>query len=334
MTDGKAYPLIRVTVKDDYPKVLIVRRPEDNRSLYFGPFPNAGAMKTVLKTIRHVFPYESFPHGKKFCLHYHLGLCPCAEVIGTKEAKEQYKKTIRYLVQFLEGKRKIVIKELEKERENYSKNEAFEKANAVQRQIDAIAYITSRTHSPLEYELNPNLRSDIRDKEQEELRNILQNHGIPMERLERIECFDISTIQGKHSTGSMVVFINGEKASKYYRRFKVKVNYHNKPNDFLMMEEVLKRRFKHTEWDYPDLLIVDGGKGQISTAKKILEMYRLTIPLIGLAKREEIIITSDFKEIMLPKVSVALHLVQRIRDEAHRFAITYHRHLRKRSTLI
>jgi len=100
-----------------------------------------------------------------------------------------------------------------------------------------------------------------------------------------------------------------------------------------MMEEVLQRRLHHAEWPYPDLIIVDGGKGQVSTAVKVLQNLNLKIPIIGLAKKEETIITSDFKEIVLPKNSDALKLIMRIRDEAHRFAITYHRKLRSKSFL-
>jgi excinuclease ABC subunit C len=97
-----------------------------------------------------------------------------------------------------------------------------------------------------------------------------------------------------------------------------------------MMREVLERRLKHSEWPAPSLLVIDGGKGQVSSVKETLTELKLNIPLIGLAKREETIITSDFKEIRLPKNSKALHLIMRLRDEAHRFAITYHKKLRSK----
>ena len=137
----------------------------------------------------------------------------------------------------------------------------------------------------------------------------------------------MSTISGKFSTGSMVVFVDGEKAGDLYRRFRVRID--GKPNDLAMMSEVLNRRFGHKEWESPDLAIVDGGKGQVSAAIKVLKELKLNIPVIGLAKRLETIITSDFREINLDKSSRALHLIMRIRDEAHRFAITYHRRLRQ-----
>lgn len=333
-TDGKAYPLIRITIKDIVPKILISRNTTDPKSVYFGPYPNAGAVKTVLKTIRKIFPYEAvWHHPKKLCLYNYLGLCPCVEHFGSIESKRDYKKTVKYIVQFLSGRRKSVSRELEKSRDFYSRNENFEQAFVIQKQIDAIKYITNATHHQFDYEINPNLLSDIRGEELEDIKTVLKKYGTSVLNLHRIECFDISTIQGKSSTGSMVVFVNGEKESSLYRRFKVRFNS-GKPNDFAMMEEVLKRRFKHSEWEYPNLLIVDGGKGQVSVAKKALASVGVSIPIIGLAKREETIITSDFKEIRLPKDSSALHLLMRIRDEAHRFAITYHRKLRQKYSLL
>jgi excinuclease ABC subunit C len=332
LTDGKSYPLIRITYGAIYPAVLIARRPDDPTSLYFGPFPNASAMKLVLKTIRRIFPFQSTEnHSKTFCLYYHLHLCPCATVVATPESQKDYKKTIQKIALFLEGNVAKVVKELEKERDTYSKGEDFEKASSIQAKINAIRLITHPIHTPFEYETNPNLKTDIRKKELEELQTHLQAVNVITKPLERIECYDISNTSGTHATGSLVVFSYGEKDSKWYRRFKIKPETKG-PNDFAMMYEVLTRRLKHTEWPYPQLFIVDGGKGQISSAQKALDEANVTIPLVGLAKREEIIITSDFRQIILPKKSKALQLVMRIRDEAHRFAITYHKKLRSQFT--
>lgn len=329
LTDGKAYPLIRVTIKDKYPKVLVARRPDDTRSLYFGPFPNSGAMRLVLKTIRRIFPFQSVAnHPHKTCFYYHIGLCPCPGVLNDKE----YKKTIKHIIKFLNGKTKSVIRDLEKERNSLSKKQEFEKALIIQSKIDAINLVTSKFYKPFEYEKNPNLREDIRSQELSFLKNELNSKKVNVKKLERIECYDISNTSGKNAVGSMVVFINGEKESSLYRKFKIRGAYNGLPNDFAMMEEVIGRRLKHKEWDRPDLIIVDGGKGQVSSALKVLKQNGLKIPVVGLAKQEEIIITSDFREIKLPRSTKQLHLVMRIRDEAHRFAITYHRKLRlKRS---
>ncbi len=332
LQDDKAYPMIKITVKDIYPKVLIVRRPDDKNSIYFGPFPNAaGAMRIVLKTIRKIFPYQSaVNHPKKICLYYHLGLCPCPPVFDSVEFKKEYKKTIKHIIDFLNGNTKKIIRELKKEREILSKSEEFEKANILQNKITAIKLITGPFYNnKLDININPNLADDLREKEINDLLNILKRNNAEIKKLERIECYDISNISGTNAVGSMVVFTNGEKDSSQYRKFKIKTL--NTPNDFAMMEEVLQRRLKHSEWQYPDLIIVDGGRGQVSSALKVLSTIGLNIPLIGLAKKEETIITSNLQEISLPRESDALKLIMRIRDEAHRFAITYHRKLRSKN---
>ncbi|MDO8460806.1 MAG: GIY-YIG nuclease family protein, partial [bacterium] len=262
LTDGKAYPLVRITIDDDYPKILISRRKEDKKSLYFGPFPNAGELKIALSFIRRIFSYQSvINHPKKPCFYYHLGLCPCPSVFNSKDA---YKKNISHIVALFNGKKKTIIKKLEKERGILSKQEEFEQAKAVQKKILALQSISKPSRKPFEYEQNPNLRIDLRISELSSLSKIL-NISLPA----KIECFDISNISGKFATGSMVVFINGEKESSLYRRFKIKNE--EKPNDFAMMQEVLFRRLKHTEWKLPDLIIIDGGKGQISSVLKILK---------------------------------------------------------------
>ena len=328
LTDGKAYPLIKISVKDEYPKVLVARKPDDERSIYFGPFPNTGAMRLVLKTIRRIFPFQSTQnHPNKLCFYYHLGLCPCPGVLKDKK----YKQTIKHIVKFLNGQTKSVIKDLEKERNDFSKAQQFEDALLVQNKIDAIKLVTSKFYKPFEYEKNPNLREDIRTEELNLLIENLNKENIGITKLNRIECFDISNTSGKNATGSMVVFINGEKESSLYRKFKIRGSYNDLPNDFAMMEEVITRRLKHSGWGFPDLIIVDGGKGQISSAVKALANEDIHIPIVGLAKQEEIIITADFKEIILPKDSKQLHLVMRIRDEAHRFAINHHKKLRAKS---
>jgi len=337
LKDGKAYPLIKITVNQQLPKVFTVRRMDDraelDRSLYFGPFPNVGEMRMVLKIIRRIFPFISANHvGKRICLYKHLGLCPCPTTLNTDEQKKEYRKNINYIVEFLLGESKKVISELEKERNRYAKQEEFEKAKDIQKKIDAIINVTSPIYKPFEYVKNPNLYKDLRRFELDGLQKILKEYYPAIATIARIECYDISNISGIYAAGSMVVFTNGEKESLSYRRFKIKREQEtSKPNDCAMMEEVLQRRMNHTDWPYPELIIVDGGKGQISSVLKVLKKSDLYIPLIGLAKREEIIITSGFKEIRLSKDSPALKLMMRIRNEAHRFAITYHRKLRAKA---
>lgn len=332
LTDGKMYPLIKITDKDLIPKVLISRQADDKNSSYFGPYPNSGAMKLVLKTIRKIFPYESaLNHPKRICLYNHIGLCPCLEAKNNKELQKKYKKTIKYIKTFLEGNSRKVIKDLEKERGMASQGEDFEKAAGFQKKIDAINLITNPATKPVDYETNPNLISDIRHQELKALKKTLNVYGLNIKKLERIECYDISNTQGHQATGSMVVFTNGEKDSKWYRRFKMRQS--GTPNDFAMHQETLNRRLNHNEWPRPDLLVIDGGKGQVSATMKILKDTGLSIPLIGLAKREETIVLPDGKLVQLDKNSPAMLLLRRIRDEAHRFAINYHKKLRSKTFL-
>jgi excinuclease ABC subunit C len=335
LADDKSYVRIKIAVKDKYPYIQLVRREEDPKSVFFGPYPSSGAVKLVLRTMRKVFPYQSGPtHPKQICLYNHIGLCPCPPVFDSPQLVKAYRKNINGIIRMLEGKSRQIKRELERQRDIFSKNENYEEANIIQKKINALSIITEPYHKPFEYHVNPNLRSDIRMMELTELKDILNNNGMNITYLHRIECYDISNTQGTFATGSMVVFIDGEKESSEYRRFKIKKD--GTPNDFAMMEEVLTRRFKREGWEKPSLVIVDGGKGQITSALKALAINNINIPLIGLAKREETIIipqNGNFIEVSLPKNTKALHLIMRIRDEAHRFAITYHKLLRSKNAL-
>jgi len=372
LTDSKSYLRIRITIKDNYPKVLLARHEDDLQSIYFGPFPSASAVKLVLKTIRRVFPFQSvYNHPKRVCLFHHLGLCPCPPMFDSPELKKTYKKNIKGIIRILEGESRKIMKELEKERDELSKKEKFEEALVVQKKINALSLITTPFHRPFEYAVNPNLRVDIRQKELDGLLEVLNSNGFSLKKLERIECYDISNTQGTNATGSMVVLTHGEIDKSQYRKFKIKRKWDKRnikdlPNDFAMMNEVLKRRLGHEDWHFPDLIIVDGGKGQVTSGLSALEECGISIPLVGLAKREETIVIPNsrhseeehqprlqnqdysdslhvslaritdnetFTEISLPKNSPSLHLIQRIRDEAHRFAITYHRKLRSNEAI-
>jgi len=337
LVDGKSYPLIRVVSKAEFPAIVTARKMDDKKSLYFGPYPSSTSVRLVLKSLRKIFPYQSIlNHPKRICLYHHLGLCPCPPLFKTNEEKKNYKKTIRHIIGFLEGKSKEEIKKLEEERNNLSKNEEYEKASLVQSQLDAIYYVTQPKHQAFDYQVNPNLREDLRQKEMQDLQKILLENNISINLPKRIECYDNSNIQGTNPVSSMVVLTDGEIDKSQYRKFKIRSV--KGPNDFATMQEVLTRRFKHNEWPMPDLLVVDGGKGQVSSAKEALQILNMKqqmpkFTIIGLAKREEIIITSDLHEIKLSRKNPALQLIMRIRDEAHRFAITYHRKLRSKAVV-
>lgn len=258
LIDGKSYPFIKITVKDKYPAVFLMRKKLNDGSLYFGPYSSASSVKTVLKIIRRIFPYQSTTnHANKKCLYFHLGLCPCPSVTNDTD----YKKTIKHIINFLEGNSSKVVGDLEKERDSFSKSEDFEKASGIQKKIDSIKLVTSPFYKPFEYEQNPNLRTDVIKDNLNSFKEILNKNSVLVNNLTRIECYDISNTSGSNATGSMVVFTNGEKDSSSYRRFKIKKFYNNKPNDFAMMQEVLERRLKRKDWPTPSLIIVDERDG-------------------------------------------------------------------------
>ncbi|HVZ66779.1 MAG TPA: excinuclease ABC subunit UvrC [Patescibacteria group bacterium] len=334
LADDKFFPYIKIG-KTPFPYVVITRKFDDQDANYFGPYTSTTDLKIVLKLLRRIFPYQSLKnHPKKKCLYYHLGLCPCIPVF--REKLTEYKRNIRKLEKFLEGDKENLIKDLLKEQREDVKNEEFEKAAEVQKQMERISAITNEHYDPFAYQQNTDFYYQRIKNELVSLEEILKKYGIETGYLKRIECYDISNIQGTNATGSMVVFVDGDASKKDYRRFKIK--FKKTPDDFAMHQEVMSRRVKRDDWEKPNLIIVDGGKGQVSSVLQVLAHYGYNVPLVGIAKREETIVIPiktglglDFIEVKLPKSTPGINLVRRIRDEAHRFAITYHRLLRKKA---
>jgi len=203
-----------------------------------------------------------------------------------------------------------------------AKSKNFELAAKLKKQIGAIEYITQAWRR---FELLLEFDPESYQKEKKELEKLLE-----IRKIERVEGYDISDIGGKWATGSMVIFINGQPEKTGYRHFKIKGG--GTPDDPRMIKEVITRRLRHSDWQYPDLMIVDGGKGQVSAVGQALHLSGVVFPVIGLAKKEETIFVplkkGSFKIIKLPEDSPGLHLLQRVRDEAHRFAQSYHQKLR------
>ncbi|MCH7541867.1 hypothetical protein IH981_03810 [Patescibacteria group bacterium] len=224
----------------------------------------------------------------------------------------------------MKGKKSLVLKTLERELQKTAKNLQFEKSQYVKKQIEALEY-TTKPKSTFGY-LDENVEK-TRSQELSALVKVVNLDKSPA----RIECYDVSNLFGREATGSMVVFSKGYADKDQYRRFKIKSV--RGINDTAMISEVLDRRFKN-DWEKPDLIIIDGGKAQFNAAVAIVKEYGLRIPVISLAKRMEEIYTLDKPmPIRLPSNNDALKLVQRIRDEAHRFAISYHRKLRHKQFL-
>lgn len=323
--------------KENLPRVLTLRKPDSKKGVYislYGPFPSSNEVRSVLKMIRKVFPFSDHKQGKKPCFHSQIGLCqPCPNNIAIiKDQKlkrlyiQEYKKNIRQIKYLLDGKSKMVKNGLKKEMDKYSQKKDFEKAKSVYIKIKTLEYITGQ-HVPTELYLeNPNLVSEIRNKELKELENLLKIH-FPFPKLRTIECFDVAHLQGTGAAASMVSFVNGDPDKSKFRHFKIRQPKTKSDNDSL--RETIKRRLEHLkDWGKPDLIIVDGGINQVRTFLSVLSSKNIKIPVVGVAKHPDRLIVGNEKI----KLSGHPHnLISRIRNEAHRFARVYHHKLYSRS---
>lgn len=333
LKDDKHALYIEIT-KDEYPRVITVRK-NDGEGVLFGPFPSSTNVKTILKLIRRIIPYSDHKVGKKPCIYSHIGLCnPCPNYISftdeqtKKDLKSKYLKNIKNIKLVLSRKFNSVRKSLEKEMLNFSKKEKYEEALIIRDKINSLDYITQKRIYEEKFLENPNLVEDMRNQELIELESILVSNGIKIQKLNRIECFDIAHLAGSSATASMVVLIDGEKENSEYRHFKVRQN--NRQSDYDSMREIAKRRAKNiNEWTRPDLIVVDGGIGQVKILNN--EFIKLGIPVVGIAKHPDRLILPTGLKIKLTRLP--LQLLSRIRDEAHRFARRYHHKLISKTLL-
>lgn len=449
LKDDKSYPYLKVTIQEEFPRVYVTRHLAKDGARYFGPYPDAGALHTVVQIIRAAFPLRTCRkmQTNRPCLQYHIKKClaPCAGLIS----REDYGAMIEQVVAFLAGKTNYLEKDIKIRMEVASDNREFEEAahyrdllralrklgeeqkavvgegnqdviglmqdatgiciqvffvrkgklvgrdNFFLEQEDEQAlpevmtgfvkqYYNQATYVPKEILLNVPLVAEeqavllawLSDKAKSKVDILLPQRGFKhdllqmveenaakmlqerlrkghlalasdeeaaedlqkalglIDPLERMDCFDISHTQGSETVASMVVFRNGSVSKKDYRHYKIK-SAEGKPDDFKSMQEVVYRRYRDGE-NLPSLVVIDGGKGQLSSALEVIRGLGLhEVPIIGLAKREEeIFVEGQSESIMLDKESPALHLIQRLRDEAHRFAITYHRKLRGKRNLV
>ncbi len=345
LKDDKNFIYIKIS-NDEFPVFTYVRRPMDDKSSYFGPFTSSDAVRRAMRMLRKVFPYVTHANWpNRGCLQYHLGLCPGPEE-GAITAVE-YRKSIRRLQMYLHGEQTKLMTSIQTDMLRAAKKKDYEAAARLRDQLtDLKSFSKQMIFGDTEaFDLS-------RDQA---LMGLAERLGLPSAP-RRIEAYDISHLGGVDNVASMVVFTDGVPNRDDYRRFKMNLTGND---DYAHMREVIARRFspKHaTEWPKPDLLLIDGGQPQLSAALGILDGLGLNIPAIGLAKREEEIIRRTFKDagesaqasekggranakldryesILLPHTSHVLQLLQRVRDEAHRFAITYQTILRgKRQT--
>ncbi len=314
--DDKSYPLLKLT-NEPFSRLVITRRRKPDGARYFGPYADAGLLRQALQFLRRVFPLRTcgtFP--KSPCLEYHLGQClaPCVAYIN----EAAYDRMVGDLVAFLEGRRDPLLRELSRRMKRAAQDERFEEAGRLRDQIQALtSIIVAKARSAQAGPLD-------------QLQVALKLPVLPR----RIEAFDISNIYGAFAVGSMVTFVEGRPCKADYRWFKIRTV--QGIDDFQMMREVIRRRYSGSlaaELPDPDLILVDGGKGQLSAALAELTALGRRIPILGLAKRQEHLFVPDRRDpIVLLPTSPVLHLMQHLRDEAHRFAVTDHRRRRGHTT--
>jgi len=332
LRDDKSFVYVRIDKKSDHPTVRLVRRPLDDGAEYIGPFQSKFIVDKALRHLRRAFPYSTHTgeKPKRACLQAQLGLCPGLEA-GMTDIRD-YRHNLNSLISYLKGNRVRVIKDLEKSMKALAKNHEFERATKIRNQLTTLKYLDNKViFSDVE-------RLDLaRDHALKALQELLDLDKPPL----RIEGFDISHMSGTDNVASNVVFVAGLPDKPSYRKYKMRIAGND---DFAHMREAISRRLSHgnvKKWGVPDLILIDGGKGQVSSAMKAMHEAGYSIPMIGLAKKYEDIIVPNFvgndmkfKIINLGLKNEAVKLLQRIRDESHRFAVSYHSNIkRKRHTV-
>lgn len=357
--DDKSYLMLEIDLKDSFPRLNFIRYKEylnlnykPKTKLYFGPYPSAKQIKSVVKFITKFFKIRRCKYDSKLffnpelkdkfktCIYYQTNQCiaPCMSA-SDKGKKEQiikfYKQVIKNVILFLQGRNKKLIFQLEKEMEKYSQKQNFEQAIVLR---DTIKYLSNIFSKCIIREIN----------EEEVINSTLEKVNI-LKRLKEkfnlktipsvIEAVDISTFQGTGSCGSIVRFVNGEPNKSEYRRYKIKTLKDNQINDFLMMKEIVKRRYKRLldeKKQLPNLLLVDGGKGQLNIVLDVLKEYKIDdkIDVLALAKKEEFVYTKDSLTPIKLEKSLEDNFLRYIRDEAHRFAIKYNKLLLRKNLKI
>ena len=329
--DDKSYPLIKISVSEDFPRITSTRKRIKDGSSYYGPYPNAGDMGRFVRWLRGFFAIRQcnlnfsehlLPKDDKVktCFYLHTNKCP-APCVG-KISSTNYKKALRPLKLLLSGKSKSLIALWQKEMQDASTKLNFEFAASVRDKLKTIGAISER-FSIRELKVDDLLYATGEKDALLELKAILKLNKLPYV----IEAIDISNLQGTNCVGSLVRFVAGKPDKAQYRRYKIKSVVGQ--NDVAMIAEVVKRRYLRLKKDssqMPDLILIDGGPAQLSFAFNVLKDIGVKCPIISLAKRnEEIFLTNEENSIVLERSSLALRLLQQVRDEAHRFVVTFHR---------
>jgi excinuclease ABC subunit C len=293
----------------------------------FGPYTSGRSLKMALEMVRKFIPWSDCDppvEGKKKrpCFNAQIGKCP--GVCSGKISKQQYRKYMRQLITFFDGKKVKLERELEKDMMKASKERRYEEAAVFKRRLMALQHV-----------------KDIALISKEDYELPVQDIG-PVSTIDlngRIEAYDISNISGTSAVGSMVVFEDRKPAKAKYRKFKIKSV--EGPNDVAMMEEVIRRRLRRAQlypkaWPLPEVMVIDGGKPQVNRVQSILDELNVHVPIVGLAKgfdrKQDRMIFDRTNEDLRNIAQRGKEVFQKARDEAHRFAVKYHRTLRKKNT--
>jgi excinuclease ABC subunit C len=336
-TDGKSFPYLEITSGDDFPLISMTRQPQSKGSKLYGPFSSAGDLRRVIQVLQRVFKFrtctlEINADDEKLkyfrpCLLHDIDQCtaPCAAMIS----KEAYRQDISRLRRFLESKRSVVMRQLQQEMQAFSQNQQYEEAARLRDEIKALESLDDR--GDVDEHVQPEL-FQINPTEGLEKLGALLNLSNPVRVVEGI---DIAHIQGQETVGSLVCFIDGRPFKKGYRRFRIKEV--SGIDDYASIREVIRRRYRRagtSEELYPDVILIDGGLGQLHAALEAFENMAVQPPrVISLAKKEELIYLQKKKEpLRLARHHPTLRLLQYVRDEAHRFAQHYFHILRDRKT--
>ena len=350
LVDDKSFPYLIVTQREDYPRVFVTRNPtgidekggqypEMRGARVFGPFTNAGALREAVQVLQRVFKFRTCaldivagdPKNTHFrpCILHPIGQCtaPCAERISP----EAYRTDIEHFVRFLGSKRASLLREMRAEMEEASRGLRFERAAALRDQIRAIEKLDERSDRSAGWQPETELSYVDPLKSARSLQKTL---GLEAP-IRCIEGIDIAHLAGGETVGSKVCFVDGKPFKDLYRRYRIRTVAND---DYASIREVVSRRYREAGQGqelYPDVVLIDGGLGQLHAALEAFETLDIQPPMvISLAKKEELIyIQRRAEPVRLARSNLGLKLCQQIRDEAHRFAQHYHHVLRRKNLL-
>jgi excinuclease ABC subunit C len=324
--DDKRFPLLRVDLHKPFPKFELCRIDKNDGAVYFGPYTSGLAARAALEFVERRFGIRQCrperPDAETY-QHCHNDIIrQCAAPCVGKVTPEEYIERVQTACAFLRGERPEYIKEVRTQMEAAAEKHRFEEAAALR---DMMFLLTRAVKEKALVRKTDRMLINDADRGVRELGEALGLAKPP--RI--IECFDISNISGTYAVASMVTAVDGVPAPQRYRRFRIKTVEGS--DDPRMMAEAVSRRYGRLKEEHgamPDLVVVDGGITQLRAAFQALEKIGVKIPIIGIAKQHEEIVRDGQPSIFLPCDSRALRVITGLRDEAHRFAIAYHRKLR------